>query len=149
MSTHYKVPVFDKEYRERLAWNDRGKNIGVAMLAALQEKYFQAQPYGPDGCAIAFIKSQSAHRATSSVIVSRFVLDGMAWVHASIAHTDRMPSYVTLAVLHKAVFAEGFAYQVFAPSAQHINIHDYALHLWGLDNGEPALPNFGAVLRTI
>lgn len=33
-------------------------------------------------------------------------------------------------------------YQVFAPPSDHVNIHNYALHLFGRLNGKPALPDF-------
>jgi hypothetical protein len=79
----------------------------------------------------------------ASIIVSVASFDDIEWIHASIACTDHMPSYDELALLHKAVFGERFAYQVFAPSAQHVNIHQYALHLWGRLDGNPVLPEFG------
>jgi hypothetical protein len=68
--------------------------------------------------------------------------DGEDWVHASIAWTDRMPTYADLKLLHRAVFDGGWAYQVFAPESDHVNIHQYALHLFGRLDGKPALPDF-------
>lgn len=69
---------------------------------------------------------------------------GREWWHASISHKDRMPTYSELAALHLAVWGrDGWAYQVFAPRADHVNIHSFALHLWGLPDGRAALPNFG------
>jgi len=41
------------------------------------------------------------------------------------------------------VWPAGYAYQVFAPPSQHVNIHPYALHLWGKVDGSPTLPEFG------
>ena len=49
-----------------------------------------------------------------------------------------------LADLHAAVFGAGYAYQVFAPPSEHVNIHEFALHLWGRLDGRSALPEFGA-----
>jgi hypothetical protein len=76
--------------------------------------------------------------------------DGREWVHASISHPQRMPSYEELQALHHAVWPQGWAYQVFAPPEAHISGvgmgalgHPHALHLWGLLSGEPVLPNFG------
>lgn len=71
--------------------------------------------------------------------------DHSLWVHASISRPDRMPDYADLVLMHHAVFGEGWAYQVFAPTADHVNIHPRALHLWGRPDGSPALPNFGAL----
>lgn len=81
----------------------------------------------------------------SSVIVSAAPLppDDIDWVHASISHRQHMPTYEELALLHTAAFGDGYAYQVFAPPSAHINIHPYALHLWGRLDGAPGLPDFG------
>lgn len=54
-----------------------------------------------------------------------------------------MPTYDDLCLLHRAVFKDGYAYQVFAPPSRHVNIHQYALHLWGRSDGKPVLPEFG------
>ena len=67
------------------------------------------------------------------------------WFHASISRREVMPSYDDLALLHHAVWPDGYAYQVFAPPSAHINIHPYALHLWGRPDGAIVLPNFGAM----
>lgn len=65
-------------------------------------------------------------------------------VHASISRGDRMPSYEDLVLLHHVVWGgTGYAYQVFVPRSEHVNIHAHALHLWGLLDGSPELPRFG------
>jgi hypothetical protein len=65
------------------------------------------------------------------------------WVHASIAFPDRMPGYEDLTTLHTAVWkGKGWAYQVFPPDEDKINLHEFALHLWGRLDGEPVLPDF-------
>ena len=69
--------------------------------------------------------------------------DGGEWVHASISQRDRLPTYEDLARLHSSVWPDGYAYQVFAPPSEHINIHPFALHLWGKPDGSPLLPEFG------
>lgn len=70
-------------------------------------------------------------------------LTGPQWFHASVSRTSGMPPYGDLVRLHKAVWPEGYAYQVFAPPAAHINIHPRALHLWGRADGGIVLPDFG------
>jgi len=83
---------------------------------------------------------------TGSVLVSTTTnpADGQPWTHASIAYNDHTPTYEDLALLHRAVWGEtGYAYQVFAPAAEHINIHAHALHLWGRADGARVLPDFG------
>lgn len=96
------------------------------------------RPYGAGG----FLVKHST--MPSSIIVSQGQFDDREWVHASIAHRDRMPNYDELVMLHKAVFGPtGWSYQCFVPGLAHVNIHAHALHLWGLADGTPALPNFG------
>lgn len=77
------------------------------------------------------------------IVTADHLSDDVNWIHASISHTDRLPSYDDLKILHKAVFGEGWAYQVFAPPSEHINIHVHALHLFGRADGARALPDFG------
>ncbi len=68
--------------------------------------------------------------------------DGKRWVHLSIAHARRQPSYQELAIAKvKFLGAEAMAFQVFAPKSQHVNIHANALHLWHCLDGNP-LPDF-------
>lgn len=67
--------------------------------------------------------------------------DGVAYIHASISR-PQMPTYEDLKMLHETIFP-GFAYQVFAPSESHVNIHERALHLWGRVDGKPWMPDFG------
>ena len=71
--------------------------------------------------------------------------DDTLWLHASIStgllfdrEPDAMPTYADLALMHRAVFGNRYAYQVFAPPADHVNIRDDVLHLWGRWDGEPA-----------
>lgn len=94
--------------------------------------------FGPDGWAL-------THKGDDGqIIVTAAEWDGVEWVHASMTRRDRVPSYEDLCRLHQAAFrAGGFAYHVFAPPSEHINIHEYALHLWGRADGAPALPDFG------
>jgi len=95
------------------------------------------QPYGPDGWSFV-----NRNEVESIIVSCAGHDDGEEWVHASIAHTHAMPTYDDLKRLHLAVFVDGWAYQVFAPPSDHVNIHNYALHLWGRLDGKPALPDF-------
>jgi hypothetical protein len=97
--------------------------------------------HGPDGWHYRAAKGQEP----GSVIVTCSDLhdDTRQWVHASISRRDRMPTYDEVQLLHRAVWPNGYAYQVFAPPAEHINIHAHALHLWGLPDGVRLLPDFG------
>jgi hypothetical protein len=96
------------------------------------------KPYGPDGWSMVSVDGQ-----WGVIVTCAEQADGSEWLHASIAGAGEMPSYEQLAQLHRAVFgAAGWSYQVFAPRAEHISIHDYALHLWGRLDGRGVLPNF-------
>lgn len=94
-------------------------------------------PFGPDGW------MYEAVEQASRLIVTCAEHDGDDWVHASVSHPAATPSYELLAHLHRAIWPQGWAYQVFAPPADHINIHPHALHLWGRLDGGRILPNFG------
>ena len=93
-------------------------------------------PFGPDGWAL---RSYDGDR---SVIVTACEWNGEEWIHASIAGPE-LPTYEDLCRLREAAFGDGYAYQVFAPPRQHVNIHEHALHLWGKADGSPVLPEFG------
>jgi hypothetical protein len=101
---------------------------------------------GPTGAS--FVRSD----AKRSIIITSSDLgpnigDGHTWLHASIsAHPDGapVPEYAELAELRYAVWGEaGWAFQVFAPAASHINIRTNALHLWGRLDGQRIHPDFG------
>lgn len=100
------------------------------------------QPPRPFGCCGWEVRSTPNG---SSVIVSRDHESDPEhdWIHASIAHRDRVPTYEELTKLRVAAFGTGWAYQVFAPPSAHVNIHANALHLWGRADGERVLPDFG------
>jgi hypothetical protein len=97
------------------------------------------QPFGPsgflwDGHDTRIIVTQADHG------------DGIEVIHASISHPDRYPSYKEMAALHRAVFGrKRWSYQCFAPEVEHVNIHEHTLHLWGRADGQPFMPNFGAL----
>jgi hypothetical protein len=101
-------------------------------------------PHGPDGWRL---EGVDAEGDSILIVVSAGPAPGGSsdWLHASISRPDRLPSYDDLCMLHRAVWGDtGWAYQVFAPPDAHVNIHPRALHLWGLPDGAPVMPNFGA-----
>lgn len=101
------------------------------------------QRHGPDGWRLI------ATDGLASIIVTCADHDGDDWIHASIARTNSMPTYEDLTMLHAAVFSPGWSYQVFAPPADHVNIHQTCLHLWGRLDGKPGLPDFAEGMGTI
>lgn len=109
----------------------------LAIRKALGRKNWAApQRMGPDGW------SFTRFDRSGSVVITCAPHGDNEWIHASIAWAERMPSYLDLKMLHTAVFGDGWAYQVFAPPLDHVNLHPYALHLWGRLDGKPALPDF-------
>lgn len=84
------------------------------------------------------------HRSGIRVIVTTGDFeDNRDWMHISVSRKDRIPSWDDLKFV-KNTFAETrFGYQVFAPPSDHVNIHDFCLHIWVPLTGSP-LPNFGA-----
>jgi hypothetical protein len=108
----------------------------AARLRAAFPGRWTLHAFGPDGIAL------SQYGVT--IIVTRADHDGFGeWLHASIARHERLPSYMDLTRLHRAVWPEGFAYQVFASLGRHVSIHKHALHLWGRADGANVLPDFG------
>lgn len=118
--------------------------VNTAMVKAVLHEHGIAienvAPWGPVGLAL---RTRGRH-GRGSVIITQAEWEGEEWLHASIAWDDVMPDYGDLATLHRAVFGRRrYSYQVFAPSAAHVNIHEFALHLWGRSDGQPAMPDFG------
>jgi hypothetical protein len=104
--------------------------------------WFPPDPFGPDGWK--FDARDDARRIIVSAAPAPDDVDGTGgdWWHASIS-APVMPTYDDLQMMHRAVWPDGYAYQVFAPPAEHVNIHVHALHLWGRPNGARLLPAFG------
>jgi hypothetical protein len=117
---------------------------GLAIRKRLGREYWQAPaPFGEDGWSLDHKVLKGRIIVTASDFTSIGAPAGQEWLHASISWADVMPGYDDMVMLHKAVWPAGYAYQVFAPPTQHVNIHSYALHLWGLADGSPILPEFG------
>ena len=79
---------------------------------------------------------RGAIRGKTSVIFSAGKFDGKWWLHVSVAHPEKLPSYMDVAEV-KALFVgrDRKAIQVFAAESEHVNIHPRALHLWSCLEG--------------
>ena len=113
-------------------------------LAAAGVKIRQRLNYGPSGIALTVMMPDGR---MGSIIVSQSdaLGDPTEYLHASIS-LPPIPTYEDLALLHRAVYGRRrWAYQVFAPEDEHVNLRADALHLWGKASGEPMMPNFGAL----
>jgi hypothetical protein len=68
--------------------------------------------------------------------------DGKCWIHASIARTDRIPSYDELRKLKtEFIGRDRKAIMVLPAEAEHVNIHPNTLYLFCCLDGDP-LPDF-------
>lgn len=75
--------------------------------------------------------------------------DGKRWLHLSISHRNRMPTYEELTYLKRHWAGEDKKCIMILPEKQkHINIHPYALHLFHCLSGDP-LPDFTQGQNTI
>jgi hypothetical protein len=115
----------------------------LAIRARLGRKDWSPPLPGPGPAGVRFQRNDKAR----SVIVSSAPWDGRVWLHASIASHPNgapLPDYWELKRLRYAVWGkDGWAFQVFPPDADLVNIRTNALHLWGLRDGALAHPNFG------
>jgi len=104
-----------------------------------RDEWGAPEPFGDGGWA--FMEKNGP----GSLLVTTWPFEKEAtYLHASISGGDQMPSYEALTGLHKAVWGnDGYAYEIFAPDSQHVNLHPYARHLWGRVDGAPVLPEFG------
>lgn len=108
------------------------------------------EPFGPCGFRMLAYRHDVV-AAVGTIIVTTSELhsaeetgDFTDWTHASFSWIDRVPTYDELVRLKEAVWGpEGEAYQIHPRAERHVNIHAYALHLWGRADGAPVLPDFG------
>lgn len=70
--------------------------------------------------------------------------DGRDWLHVSLSRADRLPSYADLKYVKEVFIAKDkWAAQLFPPVNEHVNIHQFCLHLWVPLTGSLPWPNFG------
>jgi len=136
-------------------------HIRRTMTELYGRRWSKPEPYGPDGWWFVLpsqrleLPDGSVTRSGArSLIVSCATLqdpDGpwREWVHASLAGHNELPTYDELTWMHRAVYRDGYAYQVFAPPAVHVNIHEFALHLHGRLDSERAMPEFSDTVAAV
>jgi hypothetical protein len=68
--------------------------------------------------------------------------DGKRWVHVSVSHRDRVPTWDELrSVKDWLLGRDTLVVQVLPPEAEYVNVHPYVLHLWHCLDGRP-VPDF-------
>jgi hypothetical protein len=69
-------------------------------------------------------------------------LDGKMWLHVSLSRKSKMPTYEDMKLVKDYFIGKDkTAYQVFAKQSEHINLHNFCLHLWHCIDGDQ-LPDF-------
>jgi hypothetical protein len=67
--------------------------------------------------------------------------DGRRWLHMSLSHWNRVPTWGELRDAKQLFLGDVYAYQVLPPKSQYVNINPKVLHLWHCLDGAP-LPEF-------
>lgn len=68
--------------------------------------------------------------------------DGKHWLHVSVAHPNRLPTYDEVCqVKDLFIGEERTAYHLFPKRSKHVNIHPNCLHLWSCLEGD-VTPDF-------
>ena len=77
--------------------------------------------------------------------------DNNFWVHISVSRSNRTPSHEEMASVKRDFLGDRYAYSVWPPQSQYVNIHAYCLHLWArVDTGDGrVLPEFSSELDGI
>lgn len=71
--------------------------------------------------------------------------DGREWMHISVSRKDRLPSWDDLKHVKEVIVGnDRYAYQVFPPASQYVNIHQFCLHMWAPLTGSLPVPEFGS-----
>ena len=77
------------------------------------------------------------------VIYSRSVMkNGSEWHHISLSRPDRLPSWSDVAKVKEDFLGTGGdAIHVIPKKRDHVNVHQYCLHIWESADGKNYIPN--------
>lgn len=78
----------------------------------------------------------------AAIISCRVEDDGRPWIHLSVSHRARVPSWREMRECKEVFLADREAYSVLPPRARYVNIHPNVLHLFALLDGASVLPDF-------
>ena len=68
--------------------------------------------------------------------------DGRHWIHVSMSRPSRCPTHEELSEVKDLFIGTDIeAYQVFAKKEEHVNVHQYCLHLWAPVDGKRCVAN--------
>lgn len=135
MSVNIQLPTMsEEEWQESVAVTTREWER-VILPPGWRERPMQ----GP------FEGARGAVHGRTSLIFSAGKHEGKWWLHVSIAHPEKVPSYLDLAEAKRIFIGrDRQAIQLFVGESEHVNIHSRALHLWAcLEPEGDGLPHFG------
>jgi hypothetical protein len=76
--------------------------------------------------------------------------DGKRWVHVSVSRKNYIPSHEDMCQVKEAFIGDRYAYAVYPPQSEYVNIHPNCLHLWALAEGDGRmLPEFSGQVAGI
>lgn len=84
-------------------------------------------------------------RKLTAILSGRIDEHGKRWLHLSVSHSDRIPTWGELRSVKELFLGDVYAYQVLPPKEFYVNLTPRVLHLWHCLDG-PQLPEFSGVL---
>jgi hypothetical protein len=78
--------------------------------------------------------------------------DGCRWLHVSVSRKSWTPTHEDMVLVkHDFIGEDRYAYSIWPPREQYVNIHKHCLHLWArIDQADGrVLPEFSAELPGI
>lgn len=77
--------------------------------------------------------------------------DGNEWIHVSCSAKSWTPTHEDMALVKREFIGDRYAYSVWPPESQYVNIHSHCLHLWArwTDDDGQVLPEFSEELPLI
>jgi len=69
-------------------------------------------------------------------------VDGNHWIHVSYSRNHWTPTHEDTIKVKDAFIGNKYAYSIFPPKENYVNIHKHCLHLWARLDGQAVLPEF-------
>lgn len=85
----------------------------------------------------------NANARLAAILTCSVEADGRAWLHLSVSHALRIPTWGEMRVCKEQFLGDREAYSIMPPRARYVNLHNNVLHLFALlDESAAALPDF-------